>query len=95
MEREYFVTDDTALAAFLHMNGFEFIEATLTNRNNPSRKKFIMIDRGDREKLERVYFDREPIMMSPLDYHDSRVRISRYLKVTITDPRKPDTDMVN
>lgn len=87
---EYFVTDDTALAAWLFMNGFEFIEATLENRNNRGRKKFIMKDREDREQLERIYFDRTAIMMSPLDYHDARVKISRYLKVTISDPRKPD-----
>lgn len=85
---EYFVTDDTALAAWLHMNGFEFVEATLENRADPKRKKFIMHDRADREALEDTFYMREEIMMSPLQYHDSKVVISRYLKVTVRDPRK-------
>lgn len=87
--KDYFVTDDTALAAWLHMNGLEFIEATLSNRDNQKRKKFIMIDRADRPQLEEVFYTRQDILMSPLQYHDSKVVISRYLKVTVSDPRTP------
>ena len=87
--QQYFVTDDTALATFLHMKGFEFIEATLTNRDNPKRRKFVMLDRPDREQLEDDFYKRRPLFMSPLDYHDSKVMISRFLKVTVEDPRPP------
>lgn len=86
---EYFVTDDTALATFLYMNGFKFIEATLTNRNNRNRKQFIMYDRADREQLEHEFYSRKQISMAPLDFHDAKVAVTRFLKVTVEDPRPP------
>lgn len=89
-EKNYFVTDDTALAAYLYLQGFEFIEATITNRNNPNRKKFIMIDRPDREQLEYDFYIRKPVNIAPLDYHDAKVAVARYLKFTVPDPRPPE-----
>lgn len=92
---EYFVTDDTALANFLYMQGFQFIEATLTNRNNPRRKKFIMYDRPDRAQLEEDFYSRKPIMMAPLDYHDAKVQVARFLKTTVEDPRPPEKKLLD
>lgn len=94
MDKEYFVTDDTALAAFLHMKGYQFIPGTLTNRDRPGRKKFIMIDQPGREQLEYDFYMRTPVMFSPLEYHDSKVVVSRYLKITVTDPRPPRGKLV-
>lgn len=93
-DKIYFVTDDTALAAFLHMHGYEFIPGTLMNRDKPGRKKFIIVDRPGREKLEHDFYMRVPIVCSPLEYHDSKVVVSRYLKVTVNDPRPPRTKLV-
>lgn len=92
---DYFVTDDTALATFLYMKGFTFIEATLTNRNNPKRKKFIMYDRPDREQLEDDFYKRRPMLVAPLDYHDAKVAVSRFLRTTVEDPRPPEKKLVD
>lgn len=93
MEQKYFVTDDTALAAFLYMKGLKFIEATLTNRDNPRRKKFIMKDVPEREGLEKDFYMRTAVVI-PLDYHDARVAVSRFLKRTVEDPRPPEEKLV-
>lgn len=85
---EYFVTDDTALATYLYLKGLQFIEATLTNRDNPKRKKFIMIDTPERPTFEQEFYSRTSLVV-PLDYHDAKVAISRFLKVTVADPRPP------
>lgn len=85
---EYFVTDDTALATYLYVKGLQFVEATLTNRNNPKRKKFIIIDTPDRPMYEQEFYSRTSLVV-PLDYHDAKVAISRFLKVTVPDPRPP------
>ena len=85
-EDKYFVTDDTALAAYLYLNGFSFIEATLVNREDPKRKKYIMVDKDDREKFVEEFYSRKTHVV-PLDYYDARVRVMRFLKVTVKDPR--------
>lgn len=87
MKDEYFVTDDTALAAYLYLNGMDFIEATLINRDDPKRKKYIMHDREDRQKLVSDFYNRNTVVV-PLDYYDARVRVMRFLKNTVKDPRK-------
>ena len=84
--QEYFVTDDTALAAYLYMKGLKFLEATLENRDNPRRKKFIAIDSPERKVLEQEFYMRTSVVV-PLDYHDAKVAVSRFLKVTVKDPR--------
>lgn len=94
MKQEYFVTDDTALAAFLYMKGMVFVEATMTNRNNPRRKKFIIHDLPERRQLEEAFYKREAVVI-PLDYHDARVAISRFLKRTVDDPRPPTEKLLN
>jgi hypothetical protein len=94
MDNEYFVTDDTALAAFLYMKGMVFVEATLTNRNNPRRKKFIIRDVPERIVLEKAFYQRQAVVV-PLDYHDARVAVSRFLKVTVDDPRPPTQKLVD
>lgn len=92
--QEYFVTDDTALAAFLYMKGLRFVEATLTNRDNPRRKKFIIYDVPERIELEEGFYKRTMVVV-PLDYHDARVAVSRFLKRTVDDPRPPSQKLVN
>lgn len=94
MEDEYFVTDDTALAAFLYMKGMVFIEATLTNRDNPHRKKFILHEVPERAQLEKDFYGRTALVI-PLDYHDARVAVSRFLKRTVEDPRPPTKKLVD
>ena len=85
---EYFVTDDTALATYLYLKGMQFIEATLTNRDDPKRKKFIMIDAPERPQFEHEFYNRTSLVV-PLDYHDAKVAVSRFLKTTVSDPRPP------
>lgn len=87
MEDEYFVTDDTALAAYLYLNGMKFIEATLVNRQNPRRKKYIMHDSPMREQFVNEFYARTSLV-TPLEYYDARVKVMRFLKVTVKDPRE-------
>ena len=83
---EYFVTDDTALAAYLYLNGLRFIEATLVNRENPRRKKYVMHDHPMREAFVEEFYARTTHVI-PLEYYDARVKVMRFLKVTVKDPR--------
>jgi len=84
---KYFVTDDTSLAAYLHLKGMKAMEATIYNPENRRRKSFIFIDSPLREGYEEEFYNRTAVC-APLDYFDARVTISRYLKNTVEDPRK-------
>lgn len=82
---EYFVTDDTALAAYLYLCGLEFIEATLWT-NGYNRKKYIIKDKPERLKMEEDFYLRRT-HVAPMDYHDARIAVSRFLKREMQDPR--------
>lgn len=84
---EYFVTDDTALAAYLYLNGLKFIEATLVNKEEPKRKKYVMHDSHLREQFVEEFYNRTTHVI-PLEYYDARVKVMRFLKTTVKDPRE-------
>ena len=85
-EDKYYVTDDTALAAYLYLNGLKFIEATLSNPSNPRRKKYVMHDHPRRQQFVDEFYARTTHVV-PLEYYDARVKVMRFLKVTVKDPR--------
>lgn len=82
---KYFVTDDTALAAYLYLCGLTFVEATIWGVDN-NRKKYIIHDTADRVGMEEDFYLRRTTV-APMDYHDARITVSRYLKRQIRDPR--------
>lgn len=86
--KKYFVTDDTALAAYLYLCGLDFVEATLWN-NETGRKKYIIHESEDRPLMEEDFYLRRT-HVAPMDYHDARVTVSRFLKRQIRDPRLED-----
>lgn len=85
---KYFVTDDTALAAYLYLCGLKFIEATVWSEDR-FRKKYVILDTPDRITMEEDFYLRRT-SVAPMDYHDARVRVSRFLKREIRDPRFED-----
>lgn len=85
---KYFVTDDTALAAYLLLCGFTFVEATIWGAES-NRKKYIIHESPDRVKAEEDFYLRRTTV-APMDYHDARVTVSKYLKREIRDPRFND-----
>lgn len=88
MNEKYFVTDDTALAAYLYLCGLKFVEATIWSETD-HRKKYIAFDEDGRMKMEEDFYLRRT-SVAPMDYHDARVTVSRYLKKQIRDPRFHD-----
>lgn len=82
---KYFLTDDTALAAYLYLCGLEFIEATVWSLDS-HRKKYIIYDSPERIKMEEDFYLRKTTV-APMDYHDARVAVSRFLKRQTADPR--------
>lgn len=82
---EYFVTDDTALAAYLYICGLKFVEATIW-MDGSHRKKYIIHDSPERMTMEEDFYLRRTTV-APMDYHDARVSVSRFLKRQIRDPR--------
>lgn len=82
---KYYITDDTALAAYLYLCGLRFIEATIwTNGHN--RKQYIIEDTPKRPGMEEDFYLRRT-HVAPMDYHDARVAVSKFLKREIQDPR--------
>lgn len=84
---KYFFTDDTALAAYLWYCGFQFEPLTVSGGSDERRKKYVIQDSAERKKVEEEFYLRKTLI-SPLDYHDARVAVSRFLKKTITDPNE-------
>lgn len=85
---KYFVTDDTALAAYLYLCGMKFVEATIWVTDS-NRKKYVIIDQPNRKDMEEDFYLRKTAV-APMDYHDARVTVSRYLKRQVRDPRFRD-----
>lgn len=83
--KKYFITDDTALAAYLYLCGMKFVEATIWGEGS-SRKKYIIYETDERPSMEEDFYLRRTTV-APMDYHDARVTVSRYLKREISDPR--------
>lgn len=84
----YFITDDTALAAYLLLCGYTFVEATIWSVDS-ARKRYIIHDRSTRIKDEEDFYMRRTTV-APMDYHDARVAVSKYLKRQMRDPRFND-----
>lgn len=82
---KYFFTDDTALAAYLYLCGLKFVEATIWGRGH-NRKQYIILDSPDRLKMEEDFYLRKT-HVAPMDYHDARVAVSKFLKRQTQDPR--------
>jgi len=82
---KYFITADTALAAYLFLCGLEFTEATLWV-DGTHRKKYIIHDSPKRVKMEEDFYLRRTTV-APMDYHDARISVSRFLKKQTQDPR--------
>jgi len=88
MTEKYYVTDDTALAAYLYLCGYKFIEATIWVPDT-FRKKYILHDQPERIKDEEDFYLRRTTV-APMDYHDARIAVSRFLRRQIRDPRFND-----
>ena len=88
MNQKYLGPDATALAAYLYLCGLKFVEATIWGDDN-NRKKYIILDTPERVKMEEDFYLRRTTV-APMDYHDARVTVSRYLKRQIRDPRLHD-----
>lgn len=85
---KYFVTDDTALAAYLLLCGMKFVEATIWE-DRSRRKKYIIYETPDRIRHEEDFYLRKTTV-APMDYHDARVSVSRFLRRQVSDPRLND-----
>lgn len=85
MEDKYFITDDTALAAYLLLCGHRFVEATIWLKDS-NRKKYIIYNNESMIKDEEDFYLRRTTV-APMDYHDARVSVSKFLKRQIRDPR--------
>lgn len=88
MKDKYFLTDDTALAAYLFLCGLEFVEATVWSEDS-YRKKYIIYETPQRAKMEEDFYLRKTTV-APMDYHDARVAVSRFLRKQVRDPRFDD-----
>lgn len=82
---EYFVTDDTALAAYLLLCGLDFVPATIWD-DGSRRKKYVIHDTEERPQMEEDFYLRKTAV-APMDYHDARVAVSKFLKRQTNDPR--------
>ena len=82
---KYYITDDTALAAYLYLCGMRFVEATIWS-DRSSRKKYIVLDTPDRPGMEEDFYLRRT-HVAPMDYHDARIAVSRFLKRKTEGPR--------
>lgn len=85
-DTDYFTTSDTALAGYLLYKGMRALEATVRDRDDPRRKRFIFIDEPRREEWEEEFYKRETEVI-PLEYFESIRDVKRYLKTTVEYPR--------
>lgn len=79
---KYFFTDDTAFAAYLYLRGYEFMQGTIWGRDR-KRKRYIIIKQPNLNTDEDDFYLRKTAV-SPLDYHDARIAVSRFLKQEVS-----------
>lgn len=82
---KHFLTDDTALASYLYLQGITIIEGTLENPNHRRRRYFVFREEPRITQLQEEFYGRVSVVV-PLDYQEARTHISRFLKVDIENP---------
>ena len=83
-------TDDTALAAYLHLNGVNFIHGTIQTEVK-HRRAFVFREQDGIYKMIQEFYDREA-MVTPLDFQEARSQITKWLKNDITNSIKIKKD---
>lgn len=86
----YKTTDDTALAAFLYLQGVHFLHGTIRT-DHPKRRAFVFKDTPELSKMISSFYNREE-QVAPLDFQEARAAISKYLKVDLSAKIKIKTD---
>jgi hypothetical protein len=66
----------------------KFVEATIWV-DGTHRKKYIIHDTAKRVKMEEDFYLRKTTV-APMDYHDARISVSRFLRRQTQDPRLED-----
>lgn len=84
---KYFITEDSALAAYLYILGYKFKEGTIWTEDR-FRKKYVILDDSARPRHEEDFYLRTT-SVAPLDFQDARIAVSKYLRREIRDPRLP------
>lgn len=83
-------TDDTALAAYLHLKGVYFIHGTIQTEVK-KRRAFVFKEQDGIYKMIKDFYSREATV-SPLDFQESRSQITKWLKNDITNTIKIKKD---
>ena len=78
-----FLTDDTGLAAYLHLRGVRVLEGTVANPENRRRRFFVFETHEIIPRLKDEFYARSPVLLSPLEYTEARTYISRFLKLDL------------
>lgn len=84
---KYYTTSDTALAGYLYYKGMRALEATVRDKDNPRRLKYIFVDEQRREELETEFYRRESEVV-PLEYFEAIRDVKRYLNTVVEYPTK-------
>ncbi len=84
---KFFVTEDTAFAAYLYLLGYQFKQGTVWTENS-YRKKYVVFDDDKRVEHEEDFYLRRT-SVAPLDFQDARIQVSKFLRREIRDPRMP------
>lgn len=86
----YKTTDDTALAAYLHLKGVKLLHGTIET-SNKKRRAFIFEDFDGLLKLVDSFYNRTE-QVAPLDFQEARAAITKYLKVDLSSKIKIKTE---
>lgn len=83
-------TDDTALAAYLHLMGVDFVHGTIQTEVK-HRRAFVFKEQDGVYKKIQEFYSREATV-TPLDFQEARSQISKWLKNDITNSIKIKKD---
>lgn len=83
-------TDDTALAAYLHLKGVRFIHGTIRTEEK-KRRAFVFDEEDGIYKMIDEFYSRSA-MVTPLDFQEARSQITKWLKNDITNSIKIKKD---
>lgn len=86
-----FLTDDTALAAYLYYKGIKIHEGTVENPTHRKRRFFVFDTDPRIKELREEFYNRSGYVV-PLEYSEARTLISRYLKFNFSKEKELITD---
>lgn len=93
LEKKFYTTSDTTLAAYLLLKGMDAVEATIPEPDNPKRKAFVFHDDMRRPQFVEEFYSRDALVDAKT-YSEAIQTVKLYLTNTFNPAKQNARDKI-